>query len=634
MNIFLSNATGVSQSRNFVALAFCLAVSFAPLAQAESTWNASSGNWDNAGNWVDDLLPTSGDTVIITNNGTALLPSGVTGEYNTLNIGTGSGESGAVEISGGLLSGQSTTLGQAEGSQGSATISSGTWSNPFLYIGDGGTGSLTIDGGLVSSEYGFLGFGSTGSGSATVNDGEWNVSALLYIGLSSSGTLTVNGGLVSSAVTYIGESGAGTVVVTGGTWNNSVSMNVGSNSSGSLTISGGLVSVNSSINTGSTPSGMGAITLSGSGVLEVSGLEEGSGMGAVTLDGGVLRANTDQNNFLLGYEAGDVTIEDGGAFIDSNGHEIGIGTDLAGTGALTKQGAGQLTLSGSNSHSGGTVVEAGTLAVANNDALGSGAVEVQAASILSIQTGFTVTNQITLAGGTLAQGLADEAGFAGALVATSNFAGGNPNTTSALLAGTTSEAVTITASFSPTSAGSNSEILRSDVLSLEGMYENAGVTDVFVLELSMTNVEPGSYLGWLNGSDVWVNAALGNTGNNALAEMQGYAGSFEDFQLEYDELLLSQYIGAWGFTSTSVWAVLNHNSDFGVIPEPSTVALVILGSGGLLMRRRRVTQEEGESTEAGSSPNRLGRIFHRPPSSSRAAHPLRETLVLGRRQGS
>jgi len=44
-------------------------------------------------------------------------------------------------------------------------------------------------------------------------------------------------------------------------------------------------------------------------------------------------------------------------------------TNLTGSGGLTKIGEGLLILSGSNSYSGGTVVDAGTLTITNNTAL-------------------------------------------------------------------------------------------------------------------------------------------------------------------------------------------------------------------------------------------------------------------------
>jgi autotransporter-associated beta strand protein len=62
-----------------------------------------------------------------------------------------------------------------------------------------------------------------------------------------------------------------------------------------------------------------------------------------------------------------VTIQAGGAIIDSNGNNITINTPLLdGGGGLTKQGTGNLTLAGANTYSGNTTVNAGSLVLADN----------------------------------------------------------------------------------------------------------------------------------------------------------------------------------------------------------------------------------------------------------------------------
>jgi hypothetical protein len=70
---------------------------------------------------------------------------------------------------------------------------------------------------------------------------------------------------------------------------------------------------------------------------------------------------------------------------------------------IVKQGAGTLTLNQANSYVSGTVVEAGTLIVANGDALGTGTTTVNATGTLQVGSGVTVkTQSVTIAGGTLA----------------------------------------------------------------------------------------------------------------------------------------------------------------------------------------------------------------------------------------
>ncbi len=106
--------------------------------------------------------------------------------------------------------------------------------------------------------------------------------------------------------------------------------------------------------------------------------------------------------------------------------------------------------------------------------------------------------------------------------------------------GRASAAVTLATSFATTSAATNDAIRLSDVYSFSGTG-----ADIFVLELSMTSVATGSYLAWLDtATNQWVNAVEGNTGNNATAAQQGFAGSFAAFQSIYGTQLDS-YLGLW-----------------------------------------------------------------------------------------
>ncbi|MGI9176558.1 MAG: beta strand repeat-containing protein, partial [Pirellulales bacterium] len=70
---------------------------------------------------------------------------------------------------------------------------------------------------------------------------------------------------------------------------------------------------------------------------------------------------------------------------------------------IVKQGAGTLTLNQATRSVSGTVVDAGTLIVANGDALGTGTTTVNATGTLQVGSGVTVKTQtVTIAGGTLA----------------------------------------------------------------------------------------------------------------------------------------------------------------------------------------------------------------------------------------
>ena len=97
-------------------------------------------------------------------------------------------------------------------------------------------------------------------------------------------------------------------------------------------------------------------------------------------NGTLVKANQDNATFLTvtdGLTPEGPTapvVQSGGAKFDTNGFAVGLGLGLVGTGALTKSGAGSLTLDQTNSHQGGTTVEAGSLIVTG--ALGSGDLSV------------------------------------------------------------------------------------------------------------------------------------------------------------------------------------------------------------------------------------------------------------------
>lgn len=66
-----------------------------------------------------------------------------------------------------------------------------------------------------------------------------------------------------------------------------------------------------------------------------------------------------------------IALGNGGGVIDTNGFNQQLNDPLHGEGSLTKAGEGTLTLSGNNTYAGGTHIEAGTLAVSSDNALGN-----------------------------------------------------------------------------------------------------------------------------------------------------------------------------------------------------------------------------------------------------------------------
>jgi autotransporter-associated beta strand protein len=132
--------------------------------------------------------------------------------------------------------------------------------------------------------------------------------------------------------------------------------------------------------------------------------------------------------------------------------------------------------------------------------------------------------------------------------------------------------------------------LLSDVVNITGMDNGNGFTDTFILQMNYNEAlldghEPAGvnhgniYIAWKTGS-IWVNSILGNsTAASHYYPNQAYNAS-------------ARVLGDYGIDPTNnvVWAVLDHNSEFAVIPEPSTMVaggLALLGFVGVGLRRRR-----------------------------------------------
>lgn len=115
-----------------------------------------------------------------------------------------------------------------------------------------------------------------------------------------------------------------------------------------------------------------------------------------------------------------------------------------------------------------------------------------------------------------------------------------------------------------------------DVLKLTGTDGDMIVLAMTYDDQLLTSSEEDSlFLAWFDG-EAWVNAIEGNFGESTAQFVEG------GFEQAYYSL---GYYGLDTSTNT-VWAVIDHNSSFAVIPEPSTALLLLAGSG-LLWRRRR-----------------------------------------------
>ena len=343
-------------------------------------------------------------------------------------------------------------------------MTSGTLNNNGqFWIGQGNgnvgpTGVMNMSGGTFN-QHDWLAIGrdsSTGtlnmSGGQIIKDSSNNVDShvtLAGIGTAQTATINQTGGdiIVYSGgnSVWIGETATGIYNISGGTLqaydgvllgqnggNGTLNIQNGTEATGGLGNGGGKeVVIATTVIFGSSDTMNGNFTsatvnLDG-GTLETTGLVAGTGTGTrtINLNGGLLQALGDSSDFM-GGTAITANVQAGGAKIDTNGFNVTVATPLvsetAVDGGLTKVGAGILTLTGTNTYNGPTVVSAGSLAV--NSSLGVGG----ANAALTVAQGATLAGTGTLNLGTsvvtvngiLAPGATPNAGDIGTLTVVTN----------------------------------------------------------------------------------------------------------------------------------------------------------------------------------------------------------------------
>src|SRR5262249_35476721 len=97
--------------------------------------------------------------------------------------------------------------------------------------------------------------------------------------------------------------------------------------------------------------------------------------GSTTIGAGVLVFLGDGGT--TGSIAAAGSISNGGSLVIDRSNAVTLGNTISGVGQLGQIGAGTTTLTAANSYSGGTVLDAGTLAIGNAGALGTGTLRDQ-----------------------------------------------------------------------------------------------------------------------------------------------------------------------------------------------------------------------------------------------------------------
>ncbi|MBD9390356.1 autotransporter outer membrane beta-barrel domain-containing protein [Agrobacterium sp. AGB01] len=323
----------------------------------------------------------------------------------------GDGGDGDLQILGGgrVIVNTDATLGGADEGKVLVSGNGSSWENTGRITIN--NGSLNIDsGGQVSSDLAII--GESVAGAATVSGGtsSWTSSGQLTVGNFANGTLRIeDGATVSSQQGYVGAGpgGLGSVVVTGAGSNwriTDYNLNLGNYGAGDITIEDGAeVYAQTGVWLGiSSATAVGTMDINGTagarGVLETRFVRLGLGTADVTINGGILRATANIGNFFVNFSNEQVSLGSEGGFFDTNGFNIGVEPELTGAGALTKQGAGTLTLTGENTYSGNTTITGGTLKLGNGGTTGSIVGDVANDGILAFDRSDVVTFSGTVSG--------------------------------------------------------------------------------------------------------------------------------------------------------------------------------------------------------------------------------------------
>ncbi|ECB7305850.1 AIDA autotransporter-like protein ShdA, partial [Salmonella enterica subsp. enterica serovar Yovokome] len=356
----------------------------------------------------------SGGTLVASN--VEALGTGDVTDNAVLELNTGGDFDNAISGSGQVVkSGDETlTLSGANSYTGGTTISGGTLvasnvealgsgdvtDNATLEMNTGGdfTNNISGSGQVVKSgdETLTLSGSNTYTGGTTINDGTLIATSVDALG---SGDVTDNavlelntGGTFDNVISGSGQvvkSGDGALTLSGAnSYSGGTLISDGTLIAGRVDVLGsGDVTDNATLelNTGGTfdnaISGSGQVVKSGDDVLTLSGANSYSG-GTLISDGTLVASNVE----ALG--SGDVTdnatleMNTGGDFINN----------IGGTGRVEKSGDDALTLSGSNTYTGGTTINDGTLIATSVDALGSG--DVTNNAVLELNTGGDFINNI------------------------------------------------------------------------------------------------------------------------------------------------------------------------------------------------------------------------------------------------
>ncbi len=507
-------------------------------------------------------LSSSGGSLTKTGAGTLTLAGG---EANAF--------AGSVAVNGGTLAGTAGT--SLKNVTGAITVASGATLNfDQNFTANNLTNALTLSG-TGDGSFGALNLtrnavvtgGITLAADTRITKG-FNNATIQTGAITGSGRnlqlTTTSAGQPGLVITSAIQTGAGGVSVTGAANSGNYSVQLGGNNTftGGLTINNGVVQLNSAGALNSTAGSENAVTFGAS-----------TTTGKLALNG---RSYT-ISNLTSNATSGSPVVENGNAAAvtltvgnsqNLSGTYAGVLQDGSGGGALsvTKAGTGALTLSGLNTYTGATQVNAGKLLIGTSGSLGASAVTIGGATATGTPTlggGGTITGATVIAAasggaaGTHAPGVAGVANGVGTQTFSNSLTYANGSIFEWDINANDTASGFDTAVVSGDLTGGASSIFRV----VFGTTAKAGVLDT-----------GNAFWNTANASQVWNMTTL--FGKNFKS------GAFGSVQT-YDS------VGFFDVSSKGSFGITGSTLTWTAVPEPTSALAGVLLTAGLLRRRRR-----------------------------------------------
>ncbi len=330
---------------------------------SSSAVTMTTGSTLNLNNFNQTIASLAGSGS--TNLGTATLTTGASNASTTYN-GSFSGLGNVVKNGSGTW-----TLGGTNSSLGDMTVNAGTLNLTTNTAVNSDT-ILTLRSGTTVN---FAGSGTT------------------YVGVLFNNGGTVSGGAYTATMTATNSGALNSVIADGASYAAGIYKYSDGSASGGTTTVGAANTF-----TGLVKIAGGTLQLASGGSFSPSSSLFTSGTGASQ---GVMNLNGFSQTFsAINGTGGQINLGSGSLGVSGTQASDYYG-QIIGSGGLTKDGTGTLSLYSANTYSGGTVLNAGQLAIANNAALGTGSVSLNDGSTLAAaESGLVLSNNVGLTGAT------------------------------------------------------------------------------------------------------------------------------------------------------------------------------------------------------------------------------------------